>query len=78
MESIKMKFKVQMSSVDGVHTRTVKYPFQHARNNKYNPYEYICAMQDIEHEITALKVGDNMYFQPLRDIPSKGIITRVR
>jgi len=42
-----------------------------------DPYEWQICVQEALTEITKLKVGESMYFQPNRDDPnSKGLILR--
>ena len=41
-------------------------------------WEYIYAMNERKDEIEKLKIGESLYFQPIRDDKeSKGIITRI-
>jgi hypothetical protein len=47
-------------------------------NGNIGEYEYTYAIQEIEKDVMALRVGESMYFQPCRDDKtSKAIILRI-
>ena len=71
----KMTFKLQMSDIDGVYTRTITSP---VRLNQYS-YEYKITFAGRETKARKLNVGESMFSRSLRDEEtSKCIITRIK
>ena len=76
MNNTKMVFKLQMSDIDGIYTRTITSPVR----LKEKDYEYrMTFVECSEGKARKLNIGECMFGRSLRDYKtSKCLITRIK
>ena len=71
-----IKLVLQMALLEGaIWQRTIIYP--HKRKHK-REYEYVYALDKIKDKVMQLGIGESLYFQPLKNNKSQGIVTRIK